>query len=167
MPKNGAEPEKSILKDQHDFLQKFFTSSKKGEFSEQLPKVEQIDSTKLVILIAEDDPTNYMYLEIILKKIVKRIDHAMNGQEAVDLASKKPYDLVLMDLDMPIMNGIIATQKIKQQFPDLPIIAQTAYTTQNDQDKAFEAGCDDFIKKPFKKGDLIEIINRTLKKKTS
>ena len=62
MKKWKAEPEKSILKDQHDFLQKFFTSSKKGEFSEQLPEVEQIDLTKLVILIAEDDPTNYMYL---------------------------------------------------------------------------------------------------------
>lgn len=105
-----------------------------------------------------------MYLEIILKTIVKRIDHAINGQEAVDLASKTTYDLVLMDLDMPIMNGIIATQKIKQRFPDLPIIVQTAYTTQNDQDKAIEAGCDDFIKKPFKRGDLIKLINRTVKK---
>ncbi len=163
MKKWKAEPDKSILKDQHDFLQKFFKkSSKKGEFSEQIPKVEQIDSTKLVILIAEDDPTNYMYLEIILKKIVKRIDHAMNGQEAVDLASKNPYDLVLMDLDMPVMNGIIATKEIKQRFPDLPIIAQTAFTSQNDQDKAIEAGCDDFIKKPFKKADLIEMINKLM-----
>jgi len=162
MKKWEAEPEKSKSKDQQKFLLDFFTSFKKGEFSEQLPEVEQIDLTKLVILIAEDDPINYMYLEIILKKIVKRIDHAINGQEAVDLASKTPYDLVLMDLDMPIMNGIIATQKIKQRFPDLSIIVQTAYTAQNDQDKAFEAGCDDFIKKPFKKGDLLEMINKLM-----
>ena len=127
-----------------------------------LPEVEQIDLTNFVILIAEDDPINYMYLEIILKTMVKRIDHAKNGEKAVDLASKNPYDLVLMDLEMPIMNGIRATQKIKQQFPDLPIIAQTAFTDQNDKDQAFEAGCDDYIMKPFKKGDLLKIINKLM-----
>ena len=118
--------------------------------------------TKFVILIAEDDPINYMFLKIILKNIVKRIDHAINGKEAVDLASKNPYDLVLMDLEMPVMNGIIATQKIKQRFPDLPIIVQTAFIAQNDKDQALEAGCDDFIGKPFNKDDLLEMINKLM-----
>jgi len=92
---------------------------------------------------------------------VKRIDHAINGKEAVELASKNCYDLILMDLEMPIMDGFEASQKIKQQFPNLLIIAQTALIYE-DKERALESGCDDFISKPFYKDDLLKIINKLI-----
>jgi len=119
----------------------------------------------LVILITEDDLTNYMYLEIILKKVVKRTDHAINGQEAVDLVMQNEYDLVLMDLNMPVMDGYEATKQIKQRFPDLPIIVQTAHVLLEEQDMAFKAGCDDLIAKPINKFALLNKINEQMSKK--
>jgi CheY-like chemotaxis protein len=67
-----------------------------------------------------------------------------------------------MDLKMPVMNGLEATQKIKSKFPDLPVIAQTAYSTDDDKDLALEYGCDDFISKPIKKESLFKLINKYL-----
>jgi two-component system sensor histidine kinase EvgS len=86
----------------------------------------------------------------------------MNGKEAVELASQNCYDLILMDLKMPIMDGFVATQKIKQQSPNLPIIAQTAYARSEDKERALESGCDDFISKPFNKADLLIIIDKLM-----
>jgi len=135
---------------------------KKEYNKEVLLQTKQNNLKELSILVAEDELTNHQYVEIILKDIVKRIDHAMNGKEAVELASKNCYDLILMDLKMPIMDGFLATQKIKQQFPDLPIIAQTAYIKSEDKERALESGCDDFIGKPFNKADLLKIINKLI-----
>ncbi len=135
---------------------------KKEYNKEVLPQTKQNNLRELNILVAEDELVNYQYIEIILKDIVKRIDRAMNGKEAVELASKNCYDLILMDLKMPIMDGFVASQKIKQQFPDLPIIAQTAYVRSNDKERALESGCDDFIGKPFNKDDLLEMINKLM-----
>lgn len=136
--------------------------SDKSHSEKALPQAFQEDWKDLTILIAEDEPDNYLYLEILLKNKVKRIDHAINGMKAVELSSKNRYNLVLMDLKMPVMDGIEATRKIKQQFPDIPIIAQTAYTTPEEKDKALQAGCDAYIAKPIKKTDLMAIINKVL-----
>jgi CheY-like chemotaxis protein len=136
--------------------------SDKSHSEKALPQAFQEDWKDLTILIAEDEPDNYLYLEILLKNKVKRIDHAINGMKAVELSSKNRYNLVLMDLKMPVMDGIEATKKIKQQFPDIPIIAQTAYTTPEEKDKALQAGCDAYIAKPIKKADLMAIINKVL-----
>lgn len=126
------------------------------------PLVVREDWKDFTILIAEDEPDNYLYLEILLKNKVQRIDHAENGLKAVELASKNRYDLVLMDLKMPVMDGIEATIKLKQQFPDMPIIAQTAYATPEEKKQALKAGFDDYICKPIKKADLLEIIGKVL-----
>ena len=122
----------------------------------------QKDWKDFTILIAEDEPDNYLYLEILLKNKVKRIDHAVNGLKAVELASKNRYDLVLMDIKMPVMDGIEATIKLKQQFPDMPIIAQTAYATPEEREQTLQAGCDNYISKPMKKADLLELIGKVL-----
>ncbi len=135
----------------------------KKEYNKKvLPQTDQNKLKELSILVAEDELTNYQYVEIILKDMVKRIDRAINGKEAVELASKNCYDLILMDLKMPIMNGFEATQKIKQKYPDLPIIVQTAYVRSDDKELAFQSGCDHFIRKPFNKADLLKIINELM-----
>ncbi|MCK9638570.1 MAG: response regulator [Prolixibacteraceae bacterium] len=125
-----------------------------------LLQTEQKYLKDLTILIAEDEPVSYKYIEILLKDKVKRIDHTTNGKEAVELALKNSYNLILMDLKMPVMGGIEASKILKQQFPDIPIIAQTAYSTPEEKESALKAGCADFLTKPFKKRELIEMINK-------
>jgi CheY-like chemotaxis protein len=112
------------------------------------------------ILIADDEQINFLYLEILLKSSVKKIDHAYNGKEAVDMVALKMYDLIFMDLKMPEMNGYDATKQIKSSHPKIPIIAQTAYASVEDKERAVMAGCDDFIAKPIRKNVLLEIIEK-------
>jgi CheY-like chemotaxis protein len=100
------------------------------------------------ILIAEDNDSNFILMTYILKKYYE-FDRAKNGLEAVELAEKYHFDLVLMDIKMPIMDGLEATMKIKALHPDLPIIALTANAFDSDRQMAFDAGCDDFLSKPI------------------
>ena len=99
------------------------------------------------ILIAEDNDSNFILMTYILKKYYQ-FERAKNGQEAVEMAEKNTYDIVLMDIKMPIMDGLEATKAIKEKFPDLPIIALTANAFDSDRQLALEAGCNDFISKP-------------------
>ena len=116
------------------------------------------------ILIAEDEELNYLLLEASLKRMEGRsftILHAKNGQEAVEKSETNgDIVLVLMDIRMPVMNGYEAAQKIKAIRPNLPIIAQTAYTSDNDKEIALKQGCDDFIAKPIDRRKLFELINK-------
>ncbi len=116
------------------------------------------------ILIAEDEETNYLYLEALFEDVLKincRFLRAMNGKEAVEMCEKnKDIDFVLMDIKMPVMDGLEATQRIKAFRPGLKIIAQTAYSSYQDKEAAFNAGCDDFISKPIKTGQLSQLINK-------
>ena len=112
------------------------------------------------LLIVDDELINYQYLEILLKNRVKRIDHAKNGKEAVEMAQKNSYNLILMDMKMPVMGGIEATEILKQQFPELTIIAQTAFSLPEEKASALQAGCDDFLSKPIKKEDVMVMINK-------
>jgi len=134
--------------------------SDKMNSGKPLLQTEQKYLKDFTILIAEDEQISYQYLEILLKDKVKRIDQATNGKEAVELALKNSYNLILMDLKMPVMDGIEATKILKQQFPDIPIIAQTAYSSPEEKESALKAGCADFLSKPIKKKELIEMINR-------
>ncbi len=119
------------------------------------------------VLIAEDEEINYLYLETLLEEqtyLNCKILHAKNGQEAVNICkTNKKVDLVFMDLKMPIMNGFEATKQIKTLNPNLPVIAQTAYISIDDQNKAFSAGCIDYISKPIDKGILNETIKKHIK----
>jgi PAS domain S-box-containing protein len=114
----------------------------------------------LNILIAEDDETNYLYLEILLRDKVNRVDRAQNGQEAVEMAQQNMYSLILMDLKMPVMSGNEATREIKKLFPHLPVIATTAYATQEEKESALAAGCDDYLSKPINKADITALIDK-------
>lgn len=99
------------------------------------------------ILVAEDNESNFILMTYILKRQYE-IMRAKNGQEAVDLAEKGGIDLILMDIKMPIKDGLEATKEIKEKHPDLPIIALTANAFDSDRQLAIEAGCDDFLSKP-------------------
>jgi len=118
------------------------------------------------VLIAEDEEVNFLYLEALIEDKFNdncTVIHAKNGQEAVDFCMKNSdIDLILMDLKMPIVNGYEATKMIKKLRPDLPIVAQTAYSTADDREKAISYGCDDFISKPIKEDALYKIINKFL-----
>ena len=99
------------------------------------------------ILIAEDNDSNYILMTYILKKYYQ-FERAKNGQEAVEMAEKGAYDLVLMDIKMPIMDGLEATKAIREKLPNLPIIALTANAFDSDRQLAMDAGCNDFLTKP-------------------
>jgi PAS domain S-box-containing protein len=112
------------------------------------------------LLIAEDEDSNYLLLEEILSDQDIRIIRARNGIEAVELCRTGHFDLALMDIKMPVMDGCEATSEIKKIIPELTIIAQTAYTMAEEKERAMKAGCDNYITKPIKSTDLIEIINQ-------
>ncbi len=108
------------------------------------------------ILIVEDDFSSYLYLNTILTKHKANIIHAMSGVQAVEICKKNEVDLVLMDIQLPEMDGYTATQKIKHFRKNLPIIAQTAHVLEEDKIKSLNAGCDDYISKPINKNELME-----------
>ena len=91
----------------------------------------------------------------------KKIIVATNGLETLELVKKNPdIDLILMDIKMPLMNGIDVTKQIREFNKDVVIIAQTAYGLRGDREMAIKAGCNDYISKPIKKELLYEIINK-------
>ncbi|BAX80894.1 PAS domain S-box protein [Labilibaculum antarcticum] len=116
-------------------------------------------SNSPLILVAEDEISNFKLIEAILKRNSYEVMRAENGEEAVEMCKNNSnIRLVLMDIRMPIMDGLIATKKIKSFNPNIPIIAQTAYAMDGDENKAKEEGCDDYISKPIKKDLLLEKI---------
>ena len=109
------------------------------------------------ILIAEDNDSNYMLMTYILKSQYE-IFRAFNGVEAVEKAKTEKPDMVLMDIKMPIMDGLQATRLIRAEMPDLPIIALTANAFDNDRQQALDAGCNDFISKPVNAALCLKLI---------
>jgi len=109
------------------------------------------------ILVAEDDEINFLYLKTLLNQNTSaEIIHASNGKEALDIFIQKPdIGLILMDIKMPVMNGIEATQQIKALKKDVIVIAITAYAMAGDEAKILNAGCDSYISKPINKKDLL------------
>ncbi|BAX81745.1 ATP-binding protein [Labilibaculum antarcticum] len=117
------------------------------------------------VLIAEDEDYNFILLEQYLSDMNITIIRAVNGIEAVAICKSNPQvDLVLMDMKMPEMDGFEATKRIKEFRPNLAIIAQSAYSSKADKNKAFACGCSDFISKPFKREMLLSKIKEQLLK---
>ncbi len=110
------------------------------------------------ILIAEDNDSNYILMTYILKRSYQ-FKRAKNGQEAVDLVNMGGIDLVLMDIKMPVMDGLEATTKIKEAHPDLPVVALTANAFESDRRQALEAGCDEFLSKPVSSEKCLAVIH--------
>ncbi len=124
---------------------------------------ELSDDTAVTILIAEDDNINFLLFQKVMSSKNYTIIRAVNGQEAVKLCLDNPnINLVLMDIKMPVMNGFQALEHIRSFRPELPIIAQTAYASPEDQDRIFEAGFTNYITKPINKEKLHELIQQVL-----
>jgi len=123
------------------------------------------DNARPLILIVEDVESNYLYLNAVLTKLDAKIEWVKNGLEAVNFAKEHPEtDLILMDLQMPEMNGYDASREIKKIYPEMIIIAQTAFAMSDDRSKALEAGCDDYLAKPIRSKDLLDTVNKYLNK---
>lgn len=118
---------------------------------------------KYKILVAEDEEYNYILVKYILQKEGIEVIRASNGQEAVDLVyNNADIDLVLMDIKMPVLNGLEATSLIKKFNKSLPVVAITAYALAEDRKTCLEAGCNDFISKPITREHLLEITKNIL-----
>jgi CheY-like chemotaxis protein len=109
------------------------------------------------ILVAEDNDSNYILVDAILRS--SHLTRAVNGVEAVDLASRNEYDMILMDIKMPLMDGLEATRKIREFDKKTPIYAVTANAFDSDKEKALAAGCTGYIAKPIKKSELISLLD--------
>jgi len=130
--------------------------------SENRPYFKEKDQIKkLKILIAEDDKITKFILKEFTLNLSKEILEVSTGIDAVKICHQNPdIDLVLMDIQMPEMDGYEATRQIRTFNKDVFIIAQTAYALTSDREKAIAAGCNDYISKPFTLAHLIEIINK-------
>jgi PAS domain S-box-containing protein len=117
------------------------------------------------ILVVEDDDTSYYYFKEILDQTNVNLLWVKDGSEAINLCRKNPdIDLVLMDIQLPQMNGYEAARKIKKFRQNLPVIAETAYALAGEKEKAVNAGCDDYLSKPIDKEVLLKKIKRILKR---
>ena len=119
----------------------------------------------LKILIAEDDEASEMLISIALKPICNKVLKVTSGAEAIEVCRNNPdIELVLMDIQMPLLNGYDTTRQIRQFNRDVIIIAQTAYGLTGDREKAIDAGCNDYISKPLNLAVLKMLIQKYLKK---
>ena len=125
---------------------------------------DQFQWNNRVLLITEDEEVNFFYLKALLKRTEARVIRAKNGKEAVDIITEHhgEIDLILMDINMPIMDGYEAMKIIKSRHPKIPIIAQTAYTLSDDRRKCLKAGFNDYISKPINRLALFRMLNENL-----
>jgi CheY-like chemotaxis protein len=132
------------------------------------PNKTNISPEQARILLVEDQISNRKTLEVYLKHKVAKVDIAENGKQAVELFSKNEYDIILMDLQMPIMGGIEASLRIRKQEEDnevkrpTPIIAFTANYFSDDKEISIEVGMDAYLSKPFQCKTLYGIIQEYL-----
>ena len=118
------------------------------------------------ILVAEDNEANQFLIKAITKSKNWDITVVDNGEQAVEAYKNGSFDLILMDVQMPVLNGYEATRIIRslesEKGVHIPIIALTAYAMKSDKDQCIEAGMDDYISKPFRREQFLDMIANTL-----
>ena len=125
--------------------------------------IENINWADKKVLIVEDEDLNYLFLEKLMKPTQIKIYRAKTGTEAIEISKKQTgIDIILMDIKLPEMDGIEATQKIRKMLPKIPIIAQTAFAMKGDEERFLNAGCNDYIPKPLKAEILLNKLNNYL-----
>jgi CheY-like chemotaxis protein len=118
--------------------------------------------SEIKILVVEDEPSNFELLYELLYNKAAVVDHALHGEIAVEMATQQIYDIILMDIKMPVMDGIEATKTILAANPEQLIVAQTAYTLNEEREAALNAGCVAYVTKPIKKQDLFNTLNKVV-----
>ena len=138
-----------------------FIAGKRAEMLTEAIDKPVVEKGKLTILIAEDNESNYRLFETILRADY-RLLHAWNGQQAVELFEAHRPHLVLMDINMPVMNGYDATREIRRLSTDVPIIAVTAFAYATDEQRVMESGFSGFVAKPIQasrlKGLILDVL---------
>ena len=126
--------------------------------------MEEIDDFQgKKILIVDDEEFNWLLIKDALEDTRATVIWARVGQEAVDLvAAGEHYDLILMDMKMPVLDGFETTVLIKKINPEIPVIAQTAYAMPDERNKCMEVGCDDYLSKPISMEELLKTIKKYL-----
>ncbi|PKP42560.1 MAG: two-component system response regulator [Bacteroidetes bacterium HGW-Bacteroidetes-10] len=119
------------------------------------------ENQKIKILYAEDNDSNYILAKAMLKGVYE-IFRASNGAEALELYSTVEPDIILMDMKMPVMDGLEATRRLREMGVTIPIIALTAFAYDNDRSVALLAGCTDYITKPYRAETLRKTISKLL-----
>jgi len=136
-----------------------------GEIPSETSVLKQRNWINKKILIAEDATSNYKFLEAVLEKTNVKISWAKNGKEVLEMVQKTPdFDLILMDIQMPVLNGNEAVKLLKSTGNKIPIIAQTAYTMEEEKQEIVDIGYNDFIIKPIDMNLLLKKISRFLDK---
>ncbi len=135
-----------------------------SEMKEDSPIKIASDQRGQIVLLVEDNPTNQIVAEILLKQLGLQVHIVANGAEAIEALTRVSYALVLMDCQMPVMNGFDATKAIRHRETSLgihtPIVALTANAMDFDREKCLASGMDAFISKPFKSSDFLSVVNK-------
>jgi signal transduction histidine kinase/CheY-like chemotaxis protein len=127
------------------------------------------ETPRATVLIAEDNPVNQKIVAAILRRHGYRVETANHGAEALEILSRVPIDLALMDVQMPVIDGLEATRRIRSdpRWKDLPVIALTAHAMAGDRDRCLAAGMNDYITKPVNRSQLVAVVERYLAKAAS
>jgi len=148
----------------------FILAMNKGT-GKDLPQKDTIETNTDIlegknILVTDDNEINRLIASTILKNFGAKILEATNGQEAIEIIKNNTIDIVLMDVQMPVMDGINATEFIREHISKtLPIIALTAFALKGDNQKCFDAGMNDYLSKPFEESQLLQLVTKWLGKK--
>jgi len=117
------------------------------------------DFSDKVVLVVEDNQISFKLINAVLTQVKTNVVHAVNGKEAIEVClSERHFDLILMDMQMPEVDGLEATRRIKEFLPDLPIVATTASTFDENAIACKEAGCDGFLSKPLQFRKMFELM---------
>ncbi len=142
-----------------NFTLHLITREQENEQQGKVTSIQEHNWKDKTVLIVDDIEVNYIFLETILADTRVKTLYASNGKIAVDMCREhKEIDAVLMDIKMPVMDGYEATKIIKEEFPDLPVIIQTAYSFNEEYERCKELGCNDYITKPLKSENVISVL---------
>jgi CheY-like chemotaxis protein len=119
-----------------------------------------IDTAKLRILVVEDDDMNYIYLKQIFKILKSNLIRVNNGRKAIETFKHEKFDVIFMDIQLPDLNGYEVTKSIRSINSTIPIIAQTASKSPEDHERAFLAGCNHVLVKPYKIDDIRNLLSK-------
>lgn len=138
----------------------FFTMMNRFQLSQKAERDFFCDWSNKKILVVDDEEINKVLITECLAKTNALLIFADNGERAIELFREQTFDVVLMDLKMPVMDGYQATRHMSAINPSVPIIANTAYTYLHEKEACFSAGCVDYIAKPFNIKELIKVISK-------